>query len=171
MLAQQLSAWKSTQSANNPDTLQKQLSDLQSQLLQLQARYTNDHPDVIKTKADIAEVKKKLAEIEKASANPEAVSEKSSGMEPPEIRQLRLQVHQYGDLIASATRDQKRLQQEIGVYQGRVSLSPAVEEQYKSLTRDYENAQKNYQDLLGKKSTADLTVKMNNQAQGERMFP
>ncbi len=172
MLAQQLAAWKTSQSASNPDTLEKQLSDLQSQLLQLQAKYTNDHPDVIKTKADIAEVKKKLAEINKASASPDdSATEKASGVEPPEIRQLRLQVHQYGDLIAAATRDQKRLQQEIGLYQGRVSLSPAVEEEYKGLTRDYDNAQKTYQDLLAKKSTADLTVKMNNQAQGERMFP
>ena len=66
VLAQQLSTWKSSQSSTNPDTLQKQLSDLQSELLSLQARYTDDHPDVIKTKADIAEVKKKLAEINKA---------------------------------------------------------------------------------------------------------
>ena len=39
---------------------------------------------------------------------------KASATEPPEIRQLRLQVHQYGDPIAAGTRDQKRLQQEIG---------------------------------------------------------
>ena len=173
MLAQQVATWKSSQTASNPETLQKQLSDLQSQLLQLQARYTNDHPDVIKTKADIAEVKRKLAEVNKAAANAgdDTASEKSFGMEPPEIRQMRLQIHQYTDLIAAATRDQKRLQQEIGNYQSRVSLSPAVEEEYKGLTRDYDNARKNYDDLLSKKSTADLTVKMTNQAQGERMFP
>ena len=51
LLAQQIAAWKSTQSSTNPQTLEKQLSDLQSQLLSLQARYTADHPDVIKTKA------------------------------------------------------------------------------------------------------------------------
>jgi uncharacterized protein involved in exopolysaccharide biosynthesis len=171
MLAQQLAAWKSTQSSTNPQTLEKQLSDLQSQLLSLQARYTEDHPDVIKTKADIAEVKKKLAEINKASSDAtDTSSDKASATEPPEIRQLRMQVHQYGDLIAAATRDQKRFQQEIAVYQGRVSLSPAVEEQYKALTRDYENAQKNYQDLLASKSKADLTVNMTNQEQGERMI-
>jgi capsular polysaccharide biosynthesis protein len=51
-----------------------------------------------------------------------------------------------------------------------MSLSPAVEEQYKGLTRDYENANKTYQDLLTKKSAADLTVNMNNQSEGERMF-
>lgn len=172
MLAQQVAAWKTSQSSTNPQTLEKQLSDLQSQLLDLQARYTADHPDVIKAKADIAEVKKKLAEVNKASPDPnDASSEKSSALEPPDIRQLRLQIHQYADLIAAGTRDQKRLQQEIAVYQGRVSLSPGIEEQYKAMARDYDNAQKNYQDLLAKKSTADLTVKMNNQSQGERMFP
>lgn len=172
ILAQQISAWKSTQSTTNPQTLEKQLSDLQSQLLQLQARYTDDHPDVIKAKADIAEVKKKLAEINSASSDgTDTTIEKASATEPPEIRQLRLQVHQYEDLIAAGTRDQKRLQKEIGEYQRSVSLSPEVEEKYKELTRDYDNAQKAYQDLLAKKSSADLTVKMNNQSQGERMFP
>jgi uncharacterized protein involved in exopolysaccharide biosynthesis len=136
----------------------------------LRARYTDDHPDVIKTKNDIAEVKKKLAEVNSASENPgDAITEQASATEPPEIRQLRLQVHQYGDVITAATRDQKRLQQEINDYQGRVAISPAVEEQYKALARDYTNAQKDYEDLLANKSKADLTVKMNNQSQGERM--
>jgi polysaccharide chain length determinant protein (PEP-CTERM system associated) len=172
MLAQQLAAWKTSQNATNPETLQKQLSDLQTQLLQLKSKYTDDHPDVIKTKADIDGVKKKLADINKASASDtDESTDKASIIEPAEIRQLRLQLHQYEDLIGAATRDQKRLQQEISTYQSRISLSPAVEEQYKQLTRDYDNAQKNYEDLQAKKSSADLTVKMNNQAVGERMFP
>lgn len=172
MLAQQISAWKQSQNSTNPETLQKQLSDLQTQLLQLKSKYTDDHPDVIKTKADIDGVKKKLADMNKASADsPDDGTEKASASEPAEIRQLRLQLHQYGDLITAATRDQKRLEQEIAQYQGRISLSPAIEEQYKALTRDYDNAQKTYEDLLAKKSSADLTVKMNNQAVGERMVP
>jgi protein tyrosine kinase modulator len=170
ILAQQVTSWKSSQTSTNPQTLEKQLSDLQSQLLDLQARYTPDHPDVIKAKADIAEVKKKLAEINKATPDStDAPTEKASALEPPEIRQLRLQIHQYSDLIVAGTRDQQRLQQEIGEYQGRVSLSPAVEEKYKAMARDYDNAQKTYQDLLAKKSSADLTVQMNQQAQGEQM--
>src|SRR6201997_2004893 len=69
LLAQQVAAWKATQTSTNPATLEKQLSELQSQLLQLQGRYTSDHPDVVKTKADIAEVKAKLAEVNKASGD------------------------------------------------------------------------------------------------------
>jgi len=172
ILAQQLTAWKNSQNSTSPETLQKQLSELQTQLLQLKSKYTDDHPDVIKTKADIDAVKKKLSDINKASASPsDDSSDKGSAIEPAEIRQLRLQLHQYEDLIGAATRDQKRLQQEIANYQSKVSLSPAVEEQYKQLTRDYDNALKSYQDLLSKKSSADMTVKMNNQAVGERMFP
>ncbi len=87
MLAQQLAAWRQMQTSSNPDTLQKQLSEMQAQLLQLQAKYTPDHPDVIKAKADIAGVKNKLAEIKKATEEaPEANSnDKASASEPPEI--------------------------------------------------------------------------------------
>jgi uncharacterized protein involved in exopolysaccharide biosynthesis len=150
--------------------LEKKVSDLQSQLLSLQARYTADHPDVIKTKADIEEIKKELAEINKMSSDPaDTTPDKASAMEPPEIRQLRTQVHQHSDLIAAATHDKDRLEREISEYQGRVRLSPALEGEYNALQRDLENAQKSYQDLLDKKSKADLTVNMTNQAQGEQM--
>jgi len=182
LLAQQLAAWKSLQTSTNPVTLQKQIEELQSQLLQLQARYTEDHPDVIKMKADIAGMKKKLDEINKASNQPadpakdnasgtnaDASSQKASATEPPEIRQLRVQIHQYDDLLTAGARDQKRLQQEIAGYERNVALSPAVEEQYKQLARDYDNAQKNYQDLLADKSTSDLALKMEQEQQGERM--
>jgi uncharacterized protein involved in exopolysaccharide biosynthesis len=169
MLAQQTAAWKSSQSSTNPQTLEQQLNQLQSQLLQLQARYTEDHPDVIKTKADIAEVQKKLKEINSAAANATESTDKASGAEPPEVRQLRLQIHQYQSVIEQATLDQKRLQSQIGVYQSRTAMSPNVEEQYKLLTRDNDNAQAFYKDLLAKKSSAELGTSMENQQQGEQM--
>jgi polysaccharide chain length determinant protein (PEP-CTERM system associated) len=170
LLAQQLAAWKTSESASNPQTLQQQLSQLQTQLIDLQARYTDDHPDVIKTKADIAQVKKKLAEINDASAKAgDTANDKESGSEPPEIRQLRLQIHQYQDLIAQANRDQKKLNQEIGVYQSRVASSPAIEEEYKELARDYDNAQKVYQDDLAKQSTSKMATQAQQQQQGEQM--
>jgi len=169
LLAQQVSAWKSSQSSNNPQSLDQQLTALQTQLLQLQARYTDDHPDVIKTKADIAEVKKRLAEVNTAASKGSDSPDKGNLNEPPEIRQLRLQVHQYDGVIAQASRDQKRVQDDIRVYQGRVALSPAAEEQYKSLTRDYDTALKFYQDLLAKKSESEMASDMERRQQGEQM--
>jgi polysaccharide chain length determinant protein (PEP-CTERM system associated) len=169
LLAQQLAAWKSSQSSNNPQTLEQQLNILQTQMVQLQARYTDDHPDVIKTKADIAEVKKRLAEINSTAAGSTDTTQKATASEPPEIRQLRLQLHQYDMVIAQATQDQKRLQSSIQVAQGRTMMSPAIEEEYRRKTRDYDNAQNVYQSLLAKKSSSELGENMENQAQGEQL--
>src|ERR1700733_1703661 len=171
MLAQQLAAWKSSLSSTNPQTLEAQLTQLQGQLMQLQARYTDDYPDVIKTKADIAEVQKKLKEVNAAIASGSAgdTTANASSSEPPEIRQLRLQIHQYQNVIEQATLDQKKLQNAITVYQSRTSMSPNVEEQYKLLTRDNDNAQAFYKDLLAKRSSAGLGTSMENQQEGEQM--
>jgi uncharacterized protein involved in exopolysaccharide biosynthesis len=171
MLAQQIAAWKSSQSSTNPQTLEQELTQLQGQLLQLQARYTDDHPDVIKTKADIAEVEKKLKEVNSATASSTDTTEKANASEPAEIRQLRLQIHQYQNVIEQATVDQKKLQAQTNVYESRTAMSPSVNEQYKLLTRDNDNAQAFYKDLMAKKSASELGVSMENQQEGEQMRP
>jgi polysaccharide chain length determinant protein (PEP-CTERM system associated) len=169
VVAQQVAAWKATQTSTDPQTLQKQLAALESQLITLQARYTDDHPDVVKTKNDIAKLKRKLNEINTATPQNSDVSDKASATEPPEVRQLRLQIHQYDEVIAQATHDQKRLQGQINTFQGRVAISPEVEEKYKQLTRDYDTAQKFYNDLLAKKSESEEQTDMEQQQQGEQM--
>ncbi len=170
MLAQQTATWKTSQSSNNPQTLEQQLNQLQANLLQLQARYTDDHPDVIKARADVAEVQKKIKELNAASAASSASdSDKANTPEPPEIRQLRLQIHQYQSVIDQAVVDQKRLQSSINVYQSRAAISPNVEEQYKLLTRDDDNAQALYKDLKAKKDAAELGTNMEKDQEGEQM--
>lgn len=169
MLAQQLAAWKSSQSSTSPQTLETQLTALQAQLLQLQARYTDDYPDVIKTKADIAKVQGRLDDMNKKASTASDAGDKESANEPPEIRQLRFQIHQYETVIAQSTSDQKKLQAQINLYQSRTAMSPTIEEHYKELTRDYDNAQAFYHDLQTKQSSADLAKDMENQAQGEQM--
>jgi polysaccharide chain length determinant protein (PEP-CTERM system associated) len=168
LLAQQLAAWKS-QTSTNPQTLEQQLATLQGQLITLQSHYTEDHPDVVKTKNDIAELKKRLSELNKAAAQGTDTGERAGVSEPAEIKQLRLQVHQSQEAIAQGTRQQKRLEDQIKLYQGRLALSPGVEEQYKLLTRDYDTAQKFYNDLLAKKSESQMATDMERRQQGEQM--
>jgi uncharacterized protein involved in exopolysaccharide biosynthesis len=149
--------------------LQQQLALAQSQLISLQGRYTDDFPDVIKTKKQIADLQKQLDQINAAAPNSAAVSSAQGNAEPPEIQQLRMQIHQYTNVIAQATREQTNLQNQVKVQQGRVALSPGVEEQYKQLTRDYDTAQKFYNDLLDKKSQSEMQTAMEREQQGEQM--
>jgi polysaccharide chain length determinant protein (PEP-CTERM system associated) len=170
LLAQQLTTWKSSDSAANPQTLLQQLAALQSQLITLQARYTEDHPDVVKTKNDIAEIKRRLKQVDSGADENQGIAvDKTKGAEPPEIQKLRLLIHQYDEAIAQASRDQRRLQGQIQAYQGRVALTPGVEEQYKALTRDYETAQKFYNELLAKKSESEMQTNMEQEQRGELM--
>jgi polysaccharide chain length determinant protein (PEP-CTERM system associated) len=170
LLAQQLAAWKLTEGSSDPTSLQKQMTDLQTQLVALRARYTDDYPEVVKTKKDIQALQQKLNEINSAAANPVSVTDnKSNAAEPPEIQQLRSQVHQYEQVIAQATRSQQTLQQQIKIFQSRVALSPEVEEQYKALTRDYETLQKVYDDDLAKKRQSEKQTAMELEQQGEQM--
>ena len=137
----------------------------------MQSRYTDDYPEVVKTKRDIAEVQKQLKDINNAPASTTTTtSDKGNLQEPPEIRQLRLQIHQLMDQITTSTRAQQRIEESIKVFQGRVALSPAIEEQYKQLTRDNETSQKLYNDHAGEENGAsEKQTAMEREQQGEQM--
>jgi polysaccharide chain length determinant protein (PEP-CTERM system associated) len=172
MLAQQVAAWESSQKDDNtasPTTLQQQLTALQTQLVSLQARYTDDYPDVIKTKNDIAQVKKQLDAAETVSSDIKTPKDrKLSVLEPTQIQQLRATVRQLDQTIKEKSHEEDRLQQQIRTYEGRIELTPKVEEEYKLLTRDYTTALNFYNDLLAKKSQSEMATNLELQQEGEQ---
>jgi polysaccharide chain length determinant protein (PEP-CTERM system associated) len=167
MLSQQLAAWQSTTTEKSPLTLEMQLNDLQNQLVSMEARYTEDYPDVIKLKNNIAQLKRKIADTHTADAQRPAAAPKDA-IEPPNIQQLRAQIHQNDLVIKDKTVQQEQVQAQIRTYQGRISLSPSVEQQYKELTRDYQSSLDNYNDLLKKQTQSQIGKDLETQQQGEQ---
>lgn len=166
LLAQQEAGWKSVQLGNqNPDTLEQQLAALQDQLSALLAKYTPEHPDVIKVKAQIEDTKRRIA------AAPEAKSpsggSQASVHEPPTIQQLRAKIKQDDLSIADLTKHQTQIQGQIHALQARIQSSPMVEQQLKELTRNYQTALENYNDLLKKQEKSELIGDVQNQQEGE----
>jgi len=168
MLQEELAAWQSSQGGHNPESLEQQLIALQTQLTDLEARYTDDYPDVIKTKADIAALQKKITENEttKAPADPQAAQKVT--VEPADITRSRAQVHAAEQMIAEKTKEQDQIKQQIKLYQGRIQMSPEVEEQYKELTRGYQTAQDSYNDLLKKQQASAMSEDLAKTQQGEQ---
>ena len=172
IINQQVSAWKaSPKTIEGPqaDPLKKQLSDLKDQLASMQGHYTADYPDVVKLKSDIAALEKKIAgnDVEakkKSAANPDV----ARAEEPAEIQQLRFQIHQNDVLVREKTQEQDRLKKQLGGIQGRLSISPAVEEEYKQITRDHNTAVKFYEDLLAKKTQSEMATSLERRQQGEQ---
>jgi polysaccharide chain length determinant protein (PEP-CTERM system associated) len=171
LLRQQLAAWEAQRAANNirPETLEQQLATLENELLVLRTRYTDDHPDVVKQKALIEELKKRVAA---ADAVKPAPGKKPVGdlaaFEPPNIQQLRGEVHMYDESIQEKTREQQKLQRQIAQYQSRVQFSPNVEQQYRQITRDYQNAVDGYNELLKHKDQSVMGTELELREQGER---
>ena len=170
MLAQQLAAWRGSKEPNipHPQTVDQELSALENQLLVDESKYTSDHPDIIKLKAEINQLKAKAHEGTADKEKIEDMMQKPSPAEPPEIQQLRSQLHGYDLAIQGYARDQKRLQQQIQLYQSRLKLSPIIEQEYKQLTRDHETALDFYNDLLRKKNQSEMSTDLERQQQGEQ---
>jgi polysaccharide chain length determinant protein (PEP-CTERM system associated) len=168
MLSQQIAAGKLTQTAGDPEALQKHLATLQNELRSLQARYTDEHPDVIKAKNDITQLRKKMQEEAVNSGGADKSGKAALSVETPQIQQLRAQLHQVETTIRQRSIEQSRIQQEIGRLQGKLQLSPAVEQEYKALTRDYQTALGISNDLLKKQSDSEMATDLERQQQGEQ---
>jgi polysaccharide chain length determinant protein (PEP-CTERM system associated) len=171
MLNQQLAAGKLSPSGDNPVTLRKQLATLQNQLDSFQGRYTDDHPDVVKTKEAIAQLQIRIQkeETEAGKTSAASKSEKASLSEDsPQVQQLRAQLHQTEVTIQQRMAEQSRLQHDISRLQARLQLSPSVEQEYKSLTRDYQTALSIYNELLKKQSDSEMATDLERRQQGEQ---
>jgi len=171
LLAQQVASWRAMKSADmpQPETLEQQLAAMENQLLALEARYTSDHPDVIKWKAAIEQLKKRIRDAGAAAKEkPAEKVQAASVAEPPQIQQLRSQLHAYEQAIQANTREQERLKEQIKLYQSRIQLSPVVEQEYKEITRDYQTALDFYNDLLKKKNQSSMATDLERRQQGEQ---
>lgn len=168
MLTQQINSWQAAQGGRSPDTLEQQLVIMQNQLTSLQARYTDDYPDVIKAKNDIEALKKKIAESEGQNVPTNLEKKPKATAEPGQIQQLRAQIHSYDQIISEKTREQDQIKQQIKVYQERVQSSPAIEQQFKELTRDYQTALDFYNDLLRKRDQSAMATDLERRQEGEQ---
>jgi polysaccharide chain length determinant protein (PEP-CTERM system associated) len=168
VLAQQSAAAQESQAGQNPETLEQRLATMQAELTALQSKYTDDHPDVIKAKNDIAGMKQKIADSEQQRKNAGVEKAPKPGLDSPQIQQLRAQIHQYDQIIKERTQQQEDIQNQIKLYQGRVQASPAIEQEFKMLTRDHQSALDFYNDLLKKRDQSSMAIGLDESQEGEQ---
>jgi uncharacterized protein involved in exopolysaccharide biosynthesis len=171
MLNQQQAVAKLPQAVGDPDVLQKQLALLQDQLASLRNHYTDQHPDVRKAENDIAKLQARIqvgtaARSSQAASTPE--KDETVVVETPQVQQLKAQLYQINLTIREKTAQQSQVQREISNVQARLQLSPAIAQEYKALTRDYQMALTIYNDLLKKKSDADMAADLERSQGGEQ---
>jgi polysaccharide chain length determinant protein (PEP-CTERM system associated) len=163
MLNQQLAALKSSNGAD-PQTAQQQLNELQSQLMTARAKYTDKHPDVIKLEDEIADLQKEMqapAPVQTKAAGQDV------GADSIQVQQFRAQLNQADTAISEKKKEQADLQQQIKGIQGRIQLTPMVQEQFSALTRDHQTALDFYNNLLKKRDDAQMATDLERRQEGE----
>jgi polysaccharide chain length determinant protein (PEP-CTERM system associated) len=169
LLDEQLAAWQEASATienTHPDTVQQQLAEVEKTILVLRARYTDKYPEIAKLKTQAEELKRKIRDS--ASQNSENAGA-SPRLEPPELRQLRHQLHAYDEEIQDRNLEQRRVQARIKLYESRLALSPTAEQEYRQVTRDYQAAQDFYNDLLKKKHQSEMASDLQHRRQGEEI--
>ena len=166
LLTQQEATMKSAQpGTQSTETLDQQLAALQEQLSGLLAKYTPAHPDVVKVKAQIEDVKRRIA------AGPETKTSNNAAQagphETPQMQQLRAKIKQDDLSISDLTKHQAQIQDQIRTLQAHVQASPMVEQQLKELTRNYQTALDNYNDLLKKQQKSAMATDLEHQQESE----
>jgi uncharacterized protein involved in exopolysaccharide biosynthesis len=81
---------------------------------------------------------------------------------------MREQIRVDDQTIAEKTKQQERIQQQIKIYEARIQSSPAIEQEYKELTRDHQTALEFYNQLLMKRSQSMMANNLERRQEGEQ---
>ncbi len=165
--------------ANSPGVnrvalVEKQLADLRAKRAELVAQYTLQHPDVIAIDRQIVQTQDLLALLKRnqkaagAEAATESASTQITDADDPATAQLKSQLKANQVEISNGMAEEKQLQARIAEYQHRLNETPVREQQLAELLRDYTLAQKNYNDLEGKRTQSALATSLVQSQQGEQ---
>jgi uncharacterized protein involved in exopolysaccharide biosynthesis len=152
--------------ADGANDLGRRLEQAQAQLEQARQRYTPDHPDRRRLERQVAELQKEVAAAPKIREPASLVT--PTHADNPAYVEIRSQLSATINDLKAGEEELVKLRAQAAGYEQHVSLSPEVEQEYRQLVRDYDNARLKYQDLRSKQVEARTAQDLEADRQGER---
>ncbi len=146
----------SAQSGLVPE-IDTRLESLKKNLDGLRLQYTDQHPDVIQTKRLIAELEKQRSEEIKQRRAQGTVA---IGAQNPVYQQLRVSALQAEANIVSLRTRVNEYEARLTVMKKNANTVPQVETDLVQLNRDYEINKRNYEALLSRRESAQISGEM-----------
>lgn len=164
-LEREIASLQQVVGASGVQNVQSRLDKLNADLASLRKRYSEDHPDVQETKQSIAATQRQMAEARKTRGlGPELLA----GADNPAYVQLRARLDASRVELESLKKVRAQLEQDLSLFETRISAAPKIEQEYRALTRDYENAMRKYQEIREKGLQAELAQSLERDRKGER---
>lgn len=138
-----------------------------AKLLSARQKYSEEHPDVKRLKQAVAGLEGKISEVQISAAS--NASKLAVAPTNPRYVSLKTQLDSAAGNLKVERAKLKQLNLKLAEYERRLFETPAVERDFKTLARDYENAQTKYQELKEKQMQARLAEQLEAGAQAEQL--
>ena len=166
-----------------PVNLLSELALRRKKLDEASRKYTPIHPSVVQARWEVAQMEAMIATVREEARKVQAGStggaakpsstQSISGLqqvspEMGEVQRLRSQIAQADLEITALRRESAIASRTIDEIQRKVERLPQREQELVSLSRDYDNFKKSYDDLLSKKLKANISGSLEEGQKGER---
>lgn len=145
--------------------IRARLDELLAELSTLTKRYSEEHPGVVSLQRSIRETEARLANAKRQMRNDDIVFD---GADNPAYVQLRVKLDSTRLELESLRKTKEELNKELSIYEARLTEGPRIEQEYRALTRDYENAMMKYQEVRDKGLQAELGQSLERDRKSER---
>ena len=159
-----------TESAANPDNgdLRRRLESAQSALAEAVGRYGPEHPDRVRLQREVDSLQAQLSSAPVSTPTPGLQKLTPKEADNPAYVQIQAQLSATINDLAALDEQVAKLRARSLEYQKDVSLAPQVEQQYRELSRDYDNSRIKYQEIRSKQSEAKTAQNLETDRKGER---
>jgi polysaccharide chain length determinant protein (PEP-CTERM system associated) len=160
--------------------LDRQILALDTAIAGMRQQYSDSHPDVRRARSQLASLRTSreglMKEEEKASAAQAQTPRLPNPSETREQRQIQTEIARVQSLIETKdmeaenlAKEQARINKTIKVYQERIESSPLGEREYALMTRDYNLAKQQYEELVLKSTQSSMATDLETRKQGETL--
>ena len=163
---------------------EREVQQLENNLIQAREHYTDVHPDVKRYEGMLAVAKRQrdailkddaAAKLLEASAVPKEgpkkpvpMSREARGLEATDIQIIAAMKAKETEL-EEYTKEVKRLNEQAKSFQSRLDATPVSDQKFQELSRDYDQAKRNYQDMSEKKTISERATIITGRKQGETL--
>jgi uncharacterized protein involved in exopolysaccharide biosynthesis len=154
-----------TAGVDNGD-LRRQLESAQAALAQAVGRYGPEHPDRVRLQHQVDALQAQLAAAPPTSVEPPRLIPKEA--DNPAYVQIQAQLSATLSDMAAMDDQMAKLRARSREYERNISLAPQVEQEYRQLTRDYDNTRIKYMEIRSKQSEAKTAQNLEADRKGER---
>jgi len=148
----------------SPEDQRAQLERLRKELVRAEQAYTQDHPDVKRLQRQVATMESELK-------NPPSTRRKDPApinADNPAYVSLQTQLAAANSELRSLNTRRAKILDKIAEYEDRLLQTPKIEQEYRLIARDLEQASARYQATRAKQMTAEVGQEMEKERKGEK---